>query len=430
MSFESEDSKSASGALQEIEAELERILARRRDEIERDRDARIREERDAADRRLRDAERDIQAERDALAEFRTVVASAESERRALAAEIQERIEGALACQSEIEALTRRTMDEIRRVKELQHTLEQLRTRTAERAGFLKNDLRERFGIVAEVPPEPPDESMPVDLGEELEKLRKIKELLAMESAGTTSWPALCPVPPIDESPAPFPATPERTEAPAPSAGEAVEPSGIPEEAELAGGEDAAPVEETLEEDAAAATETPGGPVDPEKRLSELRRRMESRAQREAANGAGEIGLFRDGAAAVIDPRELIRSIEAVLAEGRKLSLKLGLTSSPKEQFFVRQELIQEQETLRKLLHHALRMCETGAAALPRMTAAAFGPAALRELHELTTLQNWSNPGEIAAFEGRFRPIQESFDAASARELDYLESLERELTVGK
>jgi len=54
----------------------------------------------------------------------------------------------------------------------------------ERAAFLKNDLHERFGIVAEVMDEEP-KPLAIDLDEELGKLRKIKELLAIESAAAS-----------------------------------------------------------------------------------------------------------------------------------------------------------------------------------------------------------------------------------------------------
>jgi len=76
------------------------------------------------------------------------------------------------------------VDEIKRVNEIQERLEALRARTSERAAFLKNDLRERFGIVAEVMEEEP-KPLSLDLDEELEKLRKIKDLLAIESAAAS-----------------------------------------------------------------------------------------------------------------------------------------------------------------------------------------------------------------------------------------------------
>jgi len=176
--------RDSSQVIQEVEDQLERILQKKFRDVDSDLVDRINREKEAARKRKEEIERDFEKEKTALKDYRVMVRDFEEQRAGLLNEARERFDKVLKFQAEIESLAKATVDEIKRVNDIQEKLEALRSKTSERAAFLKNDLHERFGIVAEVMQEEP-QPLRLDLDEELEKLRKIKELLAMESAAVS-----------------------------------------------------------------------------------------------------------------------------------------------------------------------------------------------------------------------------------------------------
>lgn len=401
--------------IDEVEGQLEKLLHQKFSEVDKDLEERINREKEAALRRKEGIEKEFEKERAALADYRTMVQEYEEQRGQLLAEARERSDKVLRLQSEIESLARSTVEEIKRVNEIQNRLEDLREKTSEKAAFLKNDLRERFGIVAEVveeEPKPPD----LDLDQELEKLRKIKELLALETAAadlgmmtdepadgrgpdemdavTASSPDIS-IPEIQDLIA-GPEAPEPPVEPVPPA-EGLGPDSQPESA-AAPAEPDAGSEETLAEDLEACRRT------------------------EPANGSGEIHYFQREQTIVIDPEKLFESIDKTIDEAQRISLKLGLTDSPKDQFFLKQELINWQEGLRGLLLRIIKMCEKNAWALPRHTQDIINPQSLRGLLERLSMENWSNPEEFATFSGAMAEMKKAFLALVEPRLPYLRSL--------
>ena len=176
--------RDSSQVIREVEDQLERILQKKFRDVDSDLVERINREKEAARKRKEEIEREFDKEKTALNDYRVVVRDFEEQRAGLLNEARDRCQKVLKFQAEIESLAKSTVDEIKRVNEIQDRLEALRTKTSERAAFLKNDLRERFGIVAEVMEEEP-KPLGIDLDEELEKLRKVKELLSIESAAAS-----------------------------------------------------------------------------------------------------------------------------------------------------------------------------------------------------------------------------------------------------
>ena len=176
--------RDSSQVIQEIEDQLERILQKKFRDVDSELVERINREKEAARGRKEEIEREFDKEKTALTDYRVMVRDFEEQRAGLLNEARDRFQKVLKFQAEIENLAKSTVDEIKKVNEIQERLVGLRAKTSERAAFLKNDLKERFGIVAEVMEEEP-KPLGLDLDEELEKLRKIKDLLAIESAAAS-----------------------------------------------------------------------------------------------------------------------------------------------------------------------------------------------------------------------------------------------------
>jgi len=414
--------RDSSQVIQEVEDQLERILQKKFRDVDSELIDRINREKEAARKRKEEIEREFEKEKTALGDYRVMVRDFEEQRAGLLNEARERFDKVLKFQAEIENLAKSTVEEIRRVNEIQERLEALRTRTSERAAFLKNDLRERFGIVAEVMEEEP-KPLSLDLDEELEKLKKIKELLAIESAtaslGRVGGEAAreedlgaldaaagktgVAIPEIrDLISGPAPAEAPAAEAPLPP---------VPAPVAAPSARPAAPEngESVTEEEAVAA--------------------IESYRRTEPANGSGEIHYFQRDKVVIADPEKLLDAVDRTLEEGQRLAAKLGQTESPKDQFFIKQELINWQEGLRALFLRVIKMCEKSAWTLPRYTDEALNAQILRRLLERLSMENWSNLEEFAAFTATAAGIRRAFQARIEPRLAYLLALKREIEEG-
>ena len=410
--------RNSSQVIQEIEDQLERILQKKFRDVDSDLLERVNREKEEARRRKEDIEREFDKEKGALADYRVMVREFEEQRAGLLNEARERFQKVLAFQSEIETLARSTVDEIKRVNEIQDRLEVLRTKTSERAAFLKNDLKERFGIVAEVMEEEP-QPLGLDLDEELEKLRKIKDLLAIESAAAGLGRA-GGEPAAGEDLARLDAAAARSGPDIPDIPDLIagappaEPAAGPE-----GGPETAP--EPLPEPVAAET----GP-DEDLTEDEIAAWIEARRRTEPSNGSGEIHYFQNGETVIADPEKILFSVDRTLEEGQRLSAKLGRTESPKDQFFIKQELINWQEGLRALFLRIVKMCERSSWCLPRYTGEIVSTQVLRRLLERLSMENWSNLEEFAAFSASVAGIGAAFRAGTEPRLAYLLALKSEL----
>jgi hypothetical protein len=392
--------------IQEIEVQLEKLRRRRVDEIERDLVSRINQEKETARRRKEDVEREFEKERNALGEYRAVVKEAEEERDGLLGEAREHFDKVVRLQAQIESLAKATVEEIKKVTEIQQRIEDLRKKTSERAGFLKADLRERFGIVADVLDEE-QKALALDLDQELEKLKKIKELLAIESAAAgLGGPAEKGTEPEDLASL-----------------DSHEVAGlrIPEIQELIA--ESAEVGEVAEPEADVSPESPAMDEEPEESVRET---LEAWRKSEPANGNGEISYFQKDDRVLVDGESLFAVIDKTLAEARRLSEKLGQTQSPKEQFFIKQELINWQEGLRALFLRIIKMTEKRTWGLPSYTAVVLNAQSLRGLLERLSLENWSNPEEFQSFTAAVTEMRDAFVARTTPPGAYLRSLKRDV----
>ncbi len=122
--------RDSSQVIQEVEEQLERILQKKFRDVDSDLLERINREKEAARRRKEEIEREFDKEKTALDEYRLMVRDFEEQRAGLLNEARDRFDKVLKFQAEIENLAKSTVEEIRRVNEIQERLEGLRSRTA------------------------------------------------------------------------------------------------------------------------------------------------------------------------------------------------------------------------------------------------------------------------------------------------------------
>ena len=425
--------------IEEIQSKLEQMLTRRRADIERDLEEKIRAEKAEADKKLQAIQRELDKGRGILDDYRSVVSEYETERTALQGQIKEHFDKAVSFQTEIERMAGLTLEELRYVSDLTAKLDTLHIAAEEKVSGFRKDIEERFGIVAKLPESPEEEALKVDLEQELAKLRKIKELLEAEPG---------------ELPADAVMTPGRAKVPVaetrePEPAAAGQQAGAPAAAETAAGpEDAgAPLnlpeinqvmEQTLaregeaEEAAAAVDSVPlpeeAGWTEEKEDFQALFEILERYRKVEPKNGNGEISYFCREDKVILDGEHMIASIDEAIEEAKRLYAKLSQTESPKEQFFIKQEIINFQEVLRKYVLRNVKLCEKEGADLPQFTADILNLDLLKDVLEKLSMENWSNPAEFNGFRTMVESLKDAYYAKITPPAFYLKSLIRELGV--
>jgi hypothetical protein len=258
----------------------------------------------------------------------------------------------------------------------------------------------------------------LDLDQELEKLRKIKDLLAIESAAVNLG-RVGGVPAGRDDLAVMDAAARLAGPEIPDIQDLIAGPAAPGPAEHAAGE-------TVPEAGPAAAPEAAHAAGEEGTEEDLAAWLESCRRTEAANGNGEVHYFQQGRVVVADPEKIISAVDRTMEEAQRLSLKLGLTESPKDQFFIKQELINWQEGLRALFLRIIKMCEKNSWVLPRFTQDIVNPQVLRALLERLSLENWSNLEEFALFSVSVAELKAAFKARIEPRLPYLRSLKRDI----
>jgi hypothetical protein len=123
---------------------------------------------------------------------------------------------------------------------------------------------------------------------------------------------------------------------------------------------------------------------------------------------------------------MVASIDEALEEAKRLYQKLAHTESPKEQFFIKQDIINHQELLRKYILRNLKMCEKEGATLPEFTCDILNVDMLKGLLEKLSMENWSNPADFNSFRSTIEALKDAYYAKITPPVYYLRSLIEEL----
>jgi len=454
--------------IQEIESNLETALQKRKDEVEHELQEKIRREKEESERKLTEIETEFEKDRGTIKEFRGLVSEFESARQAFKKEIEDHLQRAIRYQQDIEKLTSLTLAELKKVDELSQQFLDLRQSSERRVAEIRSRLQDRFGIPGPALSRPEPVEVPEsDLEQELIKLKRIKQILEEDSSsGETGPDQTPPEPAFPEAgvrDADFPLVPPEPEV-RPGEAEAAETPHVDfkmpeinqfiedfmkrEPAPVAGPDALHEIPEPLPEEVPEAAaelrrpEPPDGiagadhrtgepkpeapPGDETKDLQAVFQDLDHYRKTESVDEAREITYYQKGPRTILDGESLVRAGLHVLLSGRRLVQKLVQTDSPKDQFFIKQELINDQETLRKVLLRSVKMCEKESASLPRATADVLNLGVLKDILDRLTLDNWSNPDSFKAFETSFEQLKETFSRMTTPPANYLRSILDEL----
>jgi hypothetical protein len=338
----------------------------------------------------------------------------------LRGEIRGHFERAVNFQKMMENAATLAGDELEKIGGLNQELEKVRIRAEAEYANLREQLSGYAGIIGQLPAPARMAESEFDWTEEIDKLRKVRDLLATLRQAELSGDA-------NDSPADSSA---EAEASVPAA-EAVEElaaslglidsenNGAHAGAEFSESDhtetSAAPTGETREEDDVLPAEPP---VDAAAILESLTRYRRT----EPVNNGIELAFFAGESATVLDADSFMSAIGKIVDGARLLHSQLDQTTSVKDLFLLKQEILNQQEVLRKVFFRIIRFCEKEGGRLPQALDEIMGVQGMKEIIERLTMANWSDPSDFKPFLNELNSLRRSFAAHTAASPNYLRTV--------
>jgi len=279
---------------------------------------------------------------------------------------------------------------------------------------LKKDLEEKFGIVAE------DleikELEDVDLKRELAKLKKIKELLNPKKTPE-------PVTRI---------TREKGEAE-----EEIEESEVSKEDELhvekpkmdeAEESSLSEENEAIDKEPSVKGESENSILQGETNSQEAFETLAKFRKSERTKNDGEVSYFQNNDKMILDGESFVSNLNKDLDEAKKLFTRLTQAESPKDQFFIKQEIIRYQKNLRKIILGSVRMCEKETCSFPEYTSDILNMDVLKDILEKVSMENWSSQDDFHSFDEFAKKIKNTYYERITPWDAYLKSVTEELGI--
>jgi len=400
--------------IEEVENQLEKIFKKKKQEIEEELEGKIQQEKKEAERKIHQIEKELEDEKEALVNYRTTLAEFENNKADTKSQIKGHIEKAVQSLTEIDTLTAQTLEELKKVIELNQKLEEFHQAAKEKTAILKKDLEEKFGIVTEGLEEKELEN--VDLKQELTKLKKIKELLGptetLKSETKRTREKEKAEEEIEESEV---SKEDEPHVEKPKMNEAAEPS-LSEENEA---KDREPLAKGESEESILKGETDF--QDAFETLAKFRKS-------ERAKNDGEVSYFQNKDKMILDGESFVSNLNRDLDEAKKLFTRLTQAESPKDQFFIKQEIIRYQKSLRKIILGSVRLCEKETCSLPKYTSDILNMDVLKDILEKVSMENWSNQDDFHSFDEFTKKIKNAYYERITPWATYLKSVIEELGI--
>ena len=436
--------KESSSIIEEIEAQLKDVLSKKKEQVEQELEDKIRADQEEAQKRISEIESELQGNKEALENYKNVLTQFENDKEGVKNEIKDHLDKAIQLQTDIEKMTGLTLQELKTVSELTKKLEGINHEASTKVNALKNELEEKYGIIAQVPESNGHDEVDFDLENELAKLQKIKELLGstdvviksldedVEAEGKEE--ELAEAAAEEEKPTEEAAeaedkaseemkeeAAEENEATAEAEATEAAEEEVSEKAEAEAEGEADEEVETKDADADATTETKA-----DESFKTAFESLDSYRKSETVEGNGYMVFYENKGKIVLDGESFVAYLNNNLEEVKKLYNKLQETESPKDQFFTKQEILKKQDVLRKYMLSFIGKGELEVSNMPQFTEDILNMDVLKNILEKVSMENWSNHDDFTSFDTLTNDLKESFYAKITPPDKYLNSIKDEL----
>jgi hypothetical protein len=464
MSPDTETTREQASALDDVEKRINEIFSAQKSEVEQSLMARISREKEEAQRRIEAVNQEFVQVRGFLEEHKAAMAQLQTLEEQLRGEIRGHFDRAANYQKMMEHAAVLAGNELEKIGALNEEIERVRVRAESIYAGLKQHLAGYAGIIAQIPVPTIRVESDMDWTAEMNKLRRVRDLLAtlrpMEREAGADGEPLADDPP--GSAPDGPAAERAAEELAASLG-LIDPAddGLHDDLEFVTGPEAAGpeipavVEEAGEAQAAAAeteaeTETATEAAAPEAVAPEppaaapveapasgadgcqfaappsgTTAALESLARyrrSEPINNGIEISFYASETGAFLDADSFIAAIGKIREASEQLHAQLTQTTSVKDLFLLKQEILNQQEVLRKLFFRVVRFVEKENGRLPVSLDELVGSRSLKDVVERLTMANWSDPSDFKPFLNELKAMERAFEARTGSRANYLQSV--------
>jgi len=131
---------------------------------------------------------------------------------------------------------------------------------------------------------------------------------------------------------------------------------------------------------------------------------------------------------ILDGESFVSNLNRDLDEAKKLFTRLTQAESPKDQFFIKQEIIRYQKSLRKIILGSVRLCEKETCSLPKYTLDILNMDVLKDILEKVSMENWSSQDDFHSFDELTKKIKNAYYERITPWAAYLKSVIEELGI--
>jgi len=403
--------------LDDIEQRVSEIFSAQKTEVEQGLIEKITREKEEALRKIEAVNQEFAQVRGFLDEHKSVMAELQGAEENIRGQIRGHLDRTVNYQKMMENAAVLAGDELERIAGLNQDLEKIRLRAEDEYKNIKQNLAGYAGIAAQIPAPVENATSGVDWNEELLKLKKVRDLLS-----TLRQVEIAPAPEA-VTPEP-PAVPETFASPV-----SVEDDGVHDDVEFVDSDPAwgdipisqagnvtvspALAEEPYEEAAVLPAEpevepaaaAPAPDAEHEFCLAALARYRRT----EPVNNGIELGFFAAEAGAVLDAESFMAAVGKIVESAGQLHSQLDKTVSVKDLFLLKQEILNQQEVLRKVFFRIVRFCDKENGKLPEIFAEVVSTEGMKEIIERLTMANWSDPSDFRPFLKELMALKNAFE---------------------
>jgi len=435
-----------SAILDDIEKRVSEIFSAQKSEVEQSLVERITREKEEAQKRIEAVNNEFAQVRGFLDDHKTAMAELQTLEEHLRCEIRGHFERAVNYQKMMEHAAVLAGSELEKIGVLNHEIERVRVKAESIYATLKQHLAGYAGIAAQIPAPAPKAEDERDWTAEIDKLRQVRDLLAtLRPADSFEADADAPVDGAAGLAEPTgPAAESAAEELAASLG-LIDPEddGLHDDLAFAHGHTAAPespaqepseplaavapaaepAPEDIEEEPAPAPTSDGcqfaaPPSNTTAALENLARYRKS----EPINNGIEISFYASERGAFLDADSFMSAIGKILEAANQLHSQLTQTTSVKDLFLLKQEILNQQEILRKLFFRVVRFVDKEGGHLPVSLDEIIGSRSLKDVIERLTMANWSDPSDFKPFLNELKAMERAFEVRTGAKANYLESV--------
>jgi hypothetical protein len=143
----------------------------------------------------------------------------------------------------------------------------------------------------------------------------------------------------------------------------------------------------------------------------------------------EFAFFQKGKKMVLDGETFVATLSRVADVAKGLHVNLGQKEMSKDMFLIKQEILNQQEILRKAFLRVVRFCEKEDGVLPKGVAEVLSVRVMKDVLERLTFGNWSNPADFNAFLDHVAFLRNAFRGKVGNSRDYLKTVLEQLEGG-